>query len=357
MNDQICSEKPSVSVIVPVYKAEKYLHRCIGSILNQTYRDFELILIDDGSPDKCGLICDEFAERDSRIRVFHQENRGVASARNAGLEKAEGKYISFVDSDDWIENDFLEKEIAFIEKTGLKMVKCGITREYSDRSRVLFVREEDTIISAHEGVSQLSDYARGKIENICNAVWGAVYSREIFDTIRFPEGRIYEDVAVSCRLLYSAGRIGILSGGPYYHSDRRNLDSIEHTMNMKRFIDYWSAMNGRLNEFSGIFPDLKDKMVRGCFQAVRKIWIYGYACYDEAYLTELQEISTFIRANAGAAGKESFKMRAVLRLAGFPNKWSMWMVQFSKKLLRRIKKYRTKAAALLRRLFDKKNTG
>ncbi|MBO7397990.1 MAG: glycosyltransferase family 2 protein, partial [Clostridia bacterium] len=94
-----------ISVIVPVYKTEEYLNQCVESILNQTYKDLEILLIDDGSPDRCGELCDDFAERDNRIRVFHTENRGVAAARNFGIREAKGEYIGFVDSDDWIEPD------------------------------------------------------------------------------------------------------------------------------------------------------------------------------------------------------------------------------------------------------------
>ena len=98
-------EKPSVSVIVPVYKAESFLSNCINSILNQTYRDLEVILVDDGSPDFSGQICEEYAEKDGRVKVIHQKNAGAAAARNCGLKAAAGKYIAFVDSDDWIDRD------------------------------------------------------------------------------------------------------------------------------------------------------------------------------------------------------------------------------------------------------------
>ena len=96
---------PKVSIIVPVYKVEKYLRKCIDSIINQTLKDIEIILVDDGSPDNCGKICDEYAAKDTRIKVIHKENGGLSSARNAGMEVAEGEYIGFVDSDDWIESD------------------------------------------------------------------------------------------------------------------------------------------------------------------------------------------------------------------------------------------------------------
>ena len=102
---------PKISVIVPVYKAEAYLHRCVGSLLTQTFTDFEVLLVDDGSPDRSGAICDEYARRDSRVRVFHKENGGVSSARNYGISKAEGLWLLFVDSDDWCNENYIEDNI------------------------------------------------------------------------------------------------------------------------------------------------------------------------------------------------------------------------------------------------------
>ena len=121
---------PELSIIVPVYKVEKYLPRCIDSILAQTFGDFELILIDDGSPDGCGRICDEYARKDKRIVVIHQKNMGVSAARNAGLDIAHGRYIGFVDSDDWIEPQMYEVMMDAIRENGADMAVCGV--RYAD---------------------------------------------------------------------------------------------------------------------------------------------------------------------------------------------------------------------------------
>lgn len=123
---------PQISVIVPVYNVEPYLHRCIDSILSQTFSDFELILVDDGSPDNSGRICDEYAARDSRIVVIHKENAGVSSARNAGLDVARGKYVTFVDSDDWISEAFFQQAIHSCEEHELDMYLAGFTRVMPD---------------------------------------------------------------------------------------------------------------------------------------------------------------------------------------------------------------------------------
>ena len=125
---------PLVSIIVPVYKAEQWLHRCVDSILAQTMTDFELLLIDDGSPDKSGEICDEYASKDSRIKVIHQENKGSVGARNAGLAIAQGKYLAFVDSDDYVRENMLSAMVAVAERDNLDIVWCGVECELKDQS-------------------------------------------------------------------------------------------------------------------------------------------------------------------------------------------------------------------------------
>lgn len=121
----MCEEK-LLSVIVPVYKVEPYLHRCVDSIRNQTYKNLQIILVDDGSPDNCGKICDEYAELEARIIVVHQKNRGLSGARNTGLRYAKGDYVAFVDSDDWIDSSMYETLVDMIEKNDLDMARCGI---------------------------------------------------------------------------------------------------------------------------------------------------------------------------------------------------------------------------------------
>ena len=125
---------PKLSIIVPVYKAEKHLSRCVNSILNQTFNDLELILVDDGSPDKCPELCDQFAQQDARVRVIHKENGGVSTARNAGLAAVCGMYIAFVDSDDWLEPDMYEKMMAVADQYDCDVVMCDCVKDFADNS-------------------------------------------------------------------------------------------------------------------------------------------------------------------------------------------------------------------------------
>lgn len=171
---------PELSIIVPVYKVEKYLPKCIDSILAQTFRDFELILIDDGSPDNCGAICDDYAARDSRIKVIHQENAGVSAARNAGLDIATGTYLGFVDSDDWIEPEMYETMIATAKEKNVDVVVCGFCIFKDDGSYIgrsnacegFFTPEQlhasiYTVPNPLDGVCWNKLFLRERIENIC----------------------------------------------------------------------------------------------------------------------------------------------------------------------------------------------
>lgn len=139
-----------ISVIVPVYKVEKYLNKCIDSIINQTYKNLEIILIDDGSPDNCGKICDEYAKKDKRINVMHKENGGVSSARNAGISSAQGKWISFIDADDWVEANFLEVMYKTALKNSADIALCGYNRIYNTHSEKINVCETDKTYNSRE---------------------------------------------------------------------------------------------------------------------------------------------------------------------------------------------------------------
>lgn len=177
---------PKVSVIVPVYKVERYLPECIESILAQTFTDFELILVDDGSPDNSGKICDDYAARDSRIRVFHKENGGVSSARNLGLDNARGEWIAFVDSDDWVEKDFLEKY--FDDKDDVDVVLQGHAI-FDDFSKQYIPRESFPSCSCF-GIEEMWDVICQN--DLLNSTGPCckLFSRSILENnkIRFPEG-------------------------------------------------------------------------------------------------------------------------------------------------------------------------
>lgn len=201
---------PKISVIVPVYNTEQYLHRCIDSILAQTYWDFELLLVDDGSTDASGVICDEYAEKDSRIKVFHQVNQGQAAARNHALDwvfaNSDSEYISFVDSDDWVHPRFLELLYEANQRCGTNISQCGY-RETDGTETAPEVFDTAFCITPEEQF----------VHHYSASVWDKLFLKDCWCEKRFPEGQIYEDLAVCYRILFSEQKLAFVDGVLYYY--------------------------------------------------------------------------------------------------------------------------------------------
>ena len=196
-----------ISVIVPVYNVQPYLHRCVDSVLAQTYTDWELILVDDGSPDRCPVICDEYAAKDNRIRVIHKENGGLSDARNCGLDIATGDFVMFLDSDDYIHHNMLMTMYRLCVDEGADIVQCAYVRGTSD---VFPVIEERVSHSRFDGCSILGSPKQQVI--LC----AKLYRRTLWEGIRMPVGLIHEDEATTWRLYYRS-RCVVVIDTPYYY--------------------------------------------------------------------------------------------------------------------------------------------
>lgn len=191
---------PNISVVVPVYKVEPYLHRCIDSILAQTYSDFQLILVDDGSPDNCGKICDEYAEKDSRIYVIHRENGGLSAARNSGIDWVfDGHYtewITFIDSDDLVTLNYLEVLIDIAQNNDVNISVGNSKHAYEgDEIKTIINYGKVTVYSPERFWVTDSDLA--------TVAWGKLYKTNLFGSIRYPEGKLHEDALTTYRLLFT----------------------------------------------------------------------------------------------------------------------------------------------------------
>ena len=218
-----------ISVIVPVYKVEPYLMKCLDSIIGQTYRDLEILLIDDCSPDNCGSICDEYAKRDNRIRVFHNEvNRGLSAARNVGLDNAKGEWIMFVDSDDWVDPSFCSTPMISAQDYNVDLVVFR-SRTWNGRNNSIDGIKR-TKSKYQEGiVSREIVIAQGG-----GIVWNKLYKRKLFECVRFPEGRAYEDTATTYKLVYRAQRIMILADILYNHVLHKDSISMSRSERYER---------------------------------------------------------------------------------------------------------------------------
>lgn len=230
-----------ISVVIPVYNVENYVSKCIESVIKQTYKDLEIIIVNDGSTDRSGSICDFYSRLDKRIVIIHQENKGLSAARNKGIESATGEYIGFVDSDDWIQEDMYEFLYKNIINYNADISICGCRHVYSVDHNIddaSTVKKDD--IKTIEGKDIISNYIinykKGLIKNI---VWDKLYKRNLFDKILFPEGKIYEDHFVSYKLLDKARKV-VISNNPKYNYFIRG-DSLSHRPPSKHIFDLFDA--------------------------------------------------------------------------------------------------------------------
>lgn len=208
-----------ISVIVPVYKVEPYLHKCVDSILAQTHKDLEVILVDDGSPDGCGAICDEYATRDSRVRVIHKVNGGLSDARNAGLEVCKGDYIGFVDSDDYIAPDMYETLAAFAEKEDLDVAMCGVTDIWPNREAGTSVFPPRILTDTEALIHEIFvNHMKGSSV----AVWDRIYRATRFKDLRFEKGRYMEDVYYVLSWIGRTRRFGRICDRKYFYNHRED---------------------------------------------------------------------------------------------------------------------------------------
>lgn len=204
---------PQISVIVPVYKVEAYLSRCVDSILNQTFRDFEVILVDDGSPDRCGEICEEYARQDNRIRVIHQENGGLSAARNAGIDwvfaHSDSRYLAFVDSDDYIAPEFLQRLFDAVKETGCAISVCGIVKTAGDPL-------PETTAEAPQVMAAEDYYCSKEIHGgVTMVAWNKLYARALFETLRYPKGKLHEDEYTTYKAVYQSEKVAVMTAPLY----------------------------------------------------------------------------------------------------------------------------------------------
>lgn len=203
-----------ISVIVPVYNVEKYLPQCISSILNQTIQNLEIILVDDGSLDNSGKICDDFSKNDNRIIVVHKENGGLSSARNAGLKIANGNYIGFVDSDDWLDENMYETLLKLINDTNADISYCNFFRTANGNEKISPINNE--IIESFNNIEGLNNFYTDLYQPTVVA-WNKLYAKKLFDNVIYPVGKIHEDEGTTYKLFCKANKITYSNRPLYYY--------------------------------------------------------------------------------------------------------------------------------------------
>jgi len=270
-----------ISVIVPIYNVEEYIKQCIDSILSQSYKNLEIILIDDGSPDNCGIICDMYAQKDNRVVVIHQKNAGLACARNAGLARATGNYIGFVDSDDYIDKRMFEKLIAAIKERNAQIAICGYKT----------IGLENVIYTSKDSIYTKDEALRKLIHNyeIQSYAWNKLYCKKLFEKIQFPSGKRYEDFAIMHNVFMDTKIITMIHEVLYFYRIRKN--SIVNTTKGINSLEYINSHEQRCN-------DLKDTK-------------YYYEA-REFEIIELRRILTEIQDNDGIYSENYMTIKKIL---------------------------------------------
>ena len=236
------SYTPVISVIVPVYNVEQYLTECVESILGQTWRNFELILVDDGSKDRSGSMCDEYAEKDPRIRVIHKKNGGLSDARNAGMDIMLGEYVTFIDSDDYVTSEYLRVLFEGARKYKADIVQCDFSRNPDDLSN----ETADAQYTVIKGGKILHDFLRFKTPSVL--AWGKLYRAGLFEDVRFPVGLIDEDNHTTYKLMIKSKIFASVDQKMYYY--RITPNSITQvTFNSKRLGRFYCV--DKIREYLG----------------------------------------------------------------------------------------------------------
>lgn len=222
-----------ISVIVAIYNVAAYLDRAILSLINQTYRNLEIILVDDGSTDDCGKICDKYAAQDVRIKVIHKKNGGLFSSRNVGIENATGTYLAFLDGDDWLETDMYEKMLSAMREHGAELAVCRYKWVYEDRTVDISTGKAALM----DGQEVLAKYLEeDDAYQIQNAAWNKLYKRSLVGELRFPE-RLYEDMLYTIKLLNKPAKSIYLDRAYHNYMCDRNTSIMNRGMNEKIFSD------------------------------------------------------------------------------------------------------------------------
>lgn len=319
-----------ISVIVPVFKVEQYLPKCIESIVNQTYQDLEIILVDDGSPDNCGKICEDYAEKDKRIKVFHKENGGLSDARNYGIARAVGEYLAFVDSDDWLDLDMYETLLNLAEENKADIVNCG---HYLD-----FPHKVVSAISIDKKFDNNIDLCKSLIKcEVDTGVWCKLFHKRCFTDIAFPKGHVFEETSTMYKFFLQDFSVVSISR-PFYHYRQERKDAITNSHTMDNLIDFWLAHKARYDYFSGdsrfnTDQEIMDKLNYYCAKAIGRTWGWYYACADqekEQYASELKEMRDFCMQHFPFSGisKLPLRERIPMIIGRFNNKLAFALLYY-----------------------------
>ena len=316
-------KNPLISVVVPAYKVEEYIEKCLDSILNQTYKNLEIILVDDGSPDNCPKICDEYAKKDDRIKVIHKQNGGLSDARNRGIKEATGEYIAFVDSDDYLESEMYEYLYNLLIKYNADISICGY-RTFDENSSMNVATKEETCFNTIEALKALSEDIEVK-----NFAWNKLYKRSLFvdNNIEFPKGKIMEDIATTYKL-FEKSKI-IVAGEKCYYNYLIRTSGIIGSRSTRLFVSHIEHVLDRYEHFK------EDKELG--FYFYKSVFYVLMRMYIEANAETIKYIEdNNILVNIIEEGKQ----RGYYKDLSLADKARLLLLKMNKKLYRKIMLFR-----------------
>lgn len=304
-----------VSVIVPVYNVEKYLRRCVDSILNQTYQNIEIILVDDGSPDNCGAICDDYQNTDYRVKVIHKKNGGLSDARNVAISQTSGEYITFVDSDDWVSPYYVEHLYKAVSMWQADLGSSWFENVFDkqvpqSKSEMELVKCE--CLTSKECLKKLL-YQDG----VETSAWGKIYKRELFKQLRYPVGKLYEDIPVTYQAIKMSNRIAVISNIDYYYFQR--TDSIQYQQFNLNKLDGVFHCRQLMESVKWDYPELSSAAECRYFSTVCNILFQIHATEFEQQKNELWSEVKKYRKNVllDNAGRKKARLAALLSFGGY----------------------------------------
>lgn len=317
-----------ISVIVPIYRVEEYLPRCIDSLLAQTYQNIQIILVDDGSPDACGRICDEYASTDKRIQVIHKENGGLSDARNAGLSAAKGDYIAFVDSDDWVASEYLERMQQSLCKHDADICECSVQRTNGDVLPVKSEKKTERVFGTEAALAELIQ------DGDCRQhVWNKLYRRSCLIDITFPVGKTNEDEFWTYRVFGNAQTIVRIDDVLYFYFQRPG--SIMGSQYSLKRLDALEAKQERQRYLEKNYPALADaakvNLFACCIYAGQMAMMFLKGTERQQARERIDSIQRISRPHAQHLVSQSLMQKVWIRMARF----HFWMTVYLKNMLRK----------------------
>lgn len=309
------SKEPLISVIVPIYNVEKYLDKCVGSIIDQTYKNLEIILVDDGSPDNSPKMCDEWSKKDKRIKVIHKENGGLSDARNAAIDVAKGEYITFIDSDDYVSYDFIAYLYKNIKSNMISVAPYIITTDSKQINTDMGYKNEE--LNNKQALDRMIT-DRGFTVSACSKL----YDISLFEGVRYPKGRLFEDTATTYKLFLKCNEISYCSKGGYYYYKRE--DSIINSAYNKKQLDFIIFTDKMIEDVLKKYPDLSDsiesKKIDARFSILRRMLLTKALSKEDK--EEKDKIIKYIKERKKTILKSNYnkkiKIATILLLFGEP---------------------------------------